>query len=278
MPAPHDAVTRAIAAQYDHFQSSLEALGKEEKFLNFGFTVSRTQSYEQRQARLCHEVFDAAELGPHDNIVDVGFGSGEQDLLLARTRDFGRLTGFNIAERQVRYASERARDLNLGHKLSFCHGEAELLPGVADNSVDKLLAIECAHYFDRPRFYRRAAEVLKPGGRAVLADIALSDHLHVFTGTREKMRRVGTRSANRREWEQHFHTTSVRNINRWTLPGAQQTVFKILQVAPFSGFSGHEQREWLEMALIMQCAVVALFVHLLHYDLIVLEKRRQSLS
>ena len=94
---------------------------------------------------------------------------------MSNTCEFSRLVGFNISERQVRYANERAIRENVAHKLSFRLGEAERLLGVADSSVDRILAIECAFYFDRPRFYQRAAQVLKPDGLMVLADIAFAD-------------------------------------------------------------------------------------------------------
>jgi len=58
----------------------------------------------------------------------------------------------NISERQVRNATERAVREHLAHKLSFRLGEAERLPGVEDSSVDRVLAIECAFYFDRRAF------------------------------------------------------------------------------------------------------------------------------
>jgi cyclopropane fatty-acyl-phospholipid synthase-like methyltransferase len=74
----------------------------------------------------------------------------------------GRLIGFNISERQVRYANERAQREHLAHKLLYRPGEAERLPGIEGSSVDRALAIECAFYFERPRFYERAAQVLKP--------------------------------------------------------------------------------------------------------------------
>jgi hypothetical protein len=61
--------------------------------------------------------------------------SGEQDFLLSNTCEFSRLVGFNISERQVRYANERAIREHVAHKLSFRLGEAERLPGVADSSV-----------------------------------------------------------------------------------------------------------------------------------------------
>ena len=266
-PSP---VSQAIGQQYDVFQTSLESVKKERKFLNYGYTLSGAQTYEERQERLCLEVFEAAEIAEGQVVVDVGFGSGEQDFLLARTRPFERLTGFNVSERQCLYASQRARDEHLDHKLSFRLGEAEVLDGVPEESVDRVLAIECAFYFDRPRFYERAAAVLKPGGRAVLADISLSRRIGFLGRRSEGFRRMGTRESNRAAWERHLRTRSVRSINARTWPGAQMTVFKILRAAP--GLPAAERREWLDMAFYTQLIAVGLVLGLVHYDLIVLEK------
>ena len=264
-------LTRTVARQYDLFQTSLETIGRARKFLNYGFTVTGDESMEERQQRLCLEVFGAAEIGRDHLIVDVGFGSGEQDFLLTRTATFSRLIGFNISDRQVRYATERARQEHLDGKLTFCLGEAESLPGIADASVDRLIAIECAFYFDRPRFYRRAADVLKRGGLLVAADIALSDRL-AFLTRREDLRRVGTAAGNRREWERWFRTRSIRHINRETRPGVQMSVWQILEHAPFRRFSAAERREWLKMAYYSQLVALGLSLELVSYDLVVLEK------
>jgi len=265
-------LTRSISRQYDLFQTSLESLDKAQKFLNYGYTLSWKDSYEVRQERLCLEVFEAARIRETDVVVDVGFGSGEQDFLLNRTHPFARLDGFNIAEKQVHYANRRAADARLSHKLSFHLGEAEVLPGTPTGSVDKLLAIECAFYFDRPRFYRRVAEVLRPGGQAILADISLSDSLGFLTRRYPDFGRVGTQSGNRREWEKSLVTKSVRSINKWTRPGAQLTVLKILQIAPRSPIGSAERREWLSMAFYSQLIALGLMSNLVHYDLIVVEK------
>src|SRR5258705_5398652 len=141
-------LTRTIARDYDLFQASLEFLQKERKFLNYGYTVSGKESYEERQERLCLEVFEAAEIGKGHVVIDVGFGSGEQDFLLSDTCEFSRLVGFNISERQVCYANERAIRENLAHKLSFRLGEAERVLGVADPFVDRIPAIDGAFYVD----------------------------------------------------------------------------------------------------------------------------------
>ncbi len=266
-------LTHTIARQYDLFQASLEFLQKERKFLNYGYTVSGKETYEERQERLCLEVFQAAEISQGDVVIDVGFGSGEQDFLLSNTCEFSRLVGFNISERQVRYANERAIRENVAHKLSFRLGESERLTGVADSSVDRILAIECAFYFDRPRFYRRAAQVLKPDGLVVLADIAFADRAAFLARRAEVLRRVGTQSSNRTEWERHFRTRSVCRINNRTRPGAQMTVWQILKTAPFSRLSAAERRAWMKMAFYSQLVALGLQVSFIQYDLIVLQKK-----
>ena len=86
--------------------------------------------------------------------------------------------------------------------------------------------------FDRPRFYERAAQVLKPGGLVVLADIAFADRASFLTRQAEDLRRVGTQSSNRTDWEKHFRTRSVRRINGQTRPGAQMAVWQILRPHP----------------------------------------------
>jgi SAM-dependent methyltransferase len=262
-----------IARQYDLFQSSFDTIDKERQYLNYGFTRSRRDTYEERQQQLCLEVFQAAEIAPDSVLIDVGFGSGEQDLLLARTHEFAHLTGFNIAERQVRHATAKARAAGLDGKLEFRHGAAEELPGIASGSVDRVMAIECAFYFDRPRFYARAADVLEPGGRLVLADIMFADQAAALTRGRPDLQRVGTLAANRTAWEKHFRTRSIRPINRWTRPGAQMTVTKILGTVPFRKMPPAERREWLKMAFWSQLVALGLLSRLLRYDLIVLEKR-----
>ena len=58
-----------------------------------------------------------------------------------------------------------------------------------------------------------------------------------------------------------------------TRPGAQRTVFEILRSVATSGLSAAERREWLRMALTSQLVVGLLLTRLLHYDLLVLERR-----
>jgi ubiquinone/menaquinone biosynthesis C-methylase UbiE len=264
-------LTTKVARQYNSFQSTLEEIDWGEKYLNYGYTLSNNESLGKKQEQLCRVVFDAADIQPEDELVDVGFGSGEQDFLLADNYQFRKLTGFNIADKQVDYANARASMAGLSDRLSFVNSPAENMQSIDDASVDKVLSVECAFYFDRPRFYQEAARVLKPGGLLVLADIAFCNLLIPVKNATASLRRVGAIKHNRRDWEHHFTTRSVTKINSKTRQGCQMAVFQILK--EFSNIPRADLVTWLSMALSSQVVVLGLWLHLLRYDLIVLEKK-----
>ena len=268
-----DELADYVAAQYDRFQDALEQLDKDDKYLNYGYTTHRSQTYEQRQEALCLLVFEAARIDPEHHLVDVGFGSGAQDLLWARTAPFARLTGFNISSNQVDYANRQAARHRLQDRLRFVHGAAEDLPGLEPASADRLLAVECAFYFRRAEFYRRAAEVLRPGGLLVAADIAFHGVARPLLALRPDLRRVGTLRRNRELWEQHFETEELRPIHRQVRPGVQMTVSRIFRTVPRSLFPRDVRRQWWSMAFWSQLVALGLATRILRYDLIVLRRR-----
>lgn len=272
MTSTFSPLTDFVANQYNDFQTLFELLQKERKYLNYGYSKGPGETYEQRQEQLCKAVFDAAGIQPKHTLVDVGFGSGEQDFLLAANYKFQALHGFNIARKQVEYASMRAKQEGL-RKLHFHHGQAEQLT-LADSSADRVLAVECAFYFDRPRFYAEAARVLRKGGLLVLADIAFHDSLKFVTKLGADLARVGTISENQRSWERHFETVRLESIRRNTLPGAQQTVWTILRWI-LKYFRPAQFKAWKtlwNMAVSTQITAFGFRTGLIRYDLIVLRK------
>ena len=102
----------------------------------------------------------------------------------------------------------------------------------------------------------------------VLADVAFADRASFLTRRAEDLRRVGTHSSNRTEWERHVRTRS--RIKDADPARAQMAVWHILKSLPFSCLSA-EHREWMTMAFSAQLVALGLQVRFIQYARIVLQ-------
>ncbi|OIW22582.1 S-adenosyl-L-methionine-dependent methyltransferase [Coniochaeta ligniaria NRRL 30616] len=109
--------------------------------------------------------------GKLDTLLDVGCGPGTATRSLAPrfTHAFGidpsegmistaqTLGGVTATSNPVRFEVSTAEELG-----------SQLSPPIQDGSVDLITAATAAHWFDLPGFWKRAAQVLKPGGSVAL--------------------------------------------------------------------------------------------------------------
>lgn len=111
------------------------------------------------------------ELEPENRILDVGFGFGQQDVLLAKEFGCRSITGINITPHHVRKARNVMEDNGLSDSVSLHLGDAVNLP-FDENSFDVIFALETAfHFHTREDFFAEAQRVLQPGGKLLTADI-----------------------------------------------------------------------------------------------------------
>ncbi|RYC56903.1 hypothetical protein CHU98_g9313 [Xylaria longipes] len=86
--------------------------------------------------------------------------------IAARTlsEHFEHVIGLDPSEGMIASAIELGGTTGSGRLIRFAISSAEDMSGVADGSVDLLIAATAAHWFNLPAFWARAAQVLKPGG------------------------------------------------------------------------------------------------------------------
>ena len=117
---------------------------------------------------LASRLISLAKITPHENILDIGTGTGVVALQAAQLIDSGKVTGIDLSEEMLAKAKNKAARLKVEQKVHFIQMDAESL-NFDDEKFDAVVSLFALLHFPEPltaleEIYR----ILRPGGRMVI--------------------------------------------------------------------------------------------------------------
>lgn len=100
-------------------------------------------------------------------VVEYGCGMGKLTVLLALSG--AQVTAFDLSDRSVEVARERARMVGVEDRITFTVAPGEVLP-YDDASFDLAFGKAVLHHLDAVASAKELARILRPGGRAAFSE------------------------------------------------------------------------------------------------------------
>jgi cyclopropane-fatty-acyl-phospholipid synthase len=162
-----------ISAHYDLGNDLFEAFLDDRLIYSSAIFGDENPSLENAQLAKLERICDGLDLTEDDQLLEIGTGWGGLAMHAAATRGC-RVTTTTISREQRAYALERIREAGLGDRIEVLLTDYRDLTGSYDRLVS-IEMIEAVGWQYLPAFFRKCAELTRPGGAMFLQAIVCRD-------------------------------------------------------------------------------------------------------
>lgn len=141
-------------------------------YCNYGYWADGAAT-PNPSAALVQLLATRLNLTEDDVLLNVGSGTGQPDVDIARTTPVRKILGVNICAEQVEYANAKARDEGLAHRIAHRVLSADQVASLTSEGVTCVMCLESvAEMPDHEAVLRACMDALPQGGRLVLCDLS----------------------------------------------------------------------------------------------------------
>ncbi|MEN3952106.1 cyclopropane-fatty-acyl-phospholipid synthase family protein [Iodidimonas sp. SYSU 1G8] len=221
---------RNIAAHYDLGNAFYTSWLDDTMTYSSGVFPTEDTTLEEAQRHKYRRLLDMIDPKPGERILEIGCGWGGFAEFAARERGVD-VTSITISEEQFRFASERVQRAGLGNQVSVQLIDYRDVTGHYDHlvSIEMFEAVGEKYW---PTFFGKIAQTVRPGGRAALQVITISEdaydryrrrpdfiQTHIFPGGmlpsisafREQVGKAGLTVLNEAFYADHY----ARTLRLW---------------------------------------------------------------
>jgi len=168
---------RNIAAHYDLGNEFFAAFLDPTLTYSCGLFAEEGSTLQEASVRKNDLICRKLELGPHDEVLEIGCGWGGF-AIHAAGRYGCRVLGVTLSRRQRDLALERVREAGLEGRVEIVLQDYRRLPAASGRRFDKLVSIEMIEAVGARflgDYFRVCAELLQPAGSMLLQGIVIAD-------------------------------------------------------------------------------------------------------
>ena len=148
---------------------------------NLGYWKNNESTYPNACKQLTLEVANIAQLSQANNLLDTGFGCGDQLHIWATYVNIKSITGMNISDVQTLWAKKTLTEKDYSNNTELKIKTADCCDTQSwaslDHCFDRIIALDCIYHFaNKPQYFSLCQQHMASDSLLVVSDLLLSDH------------------------------------------------------------------------------------------------------